>query len=185
MIYCLVLKRQALSRNLDVLGRRTAMVLMVAEKSKLDELGLCVMVAFPWKCTKAFPAEGTGVQPNTWMIHYLQIGFWTQVNRMFSAQAKTGLMASFVCVSLESLHMSFLSLLILLGAGLLEHLRKCMGGKLWDPPCLLTFLIISVGGNSFFFRWWGCCFQLYCLQVRSHSALDSLYVTYSPLPLVL
>ena len=139
MIYCLVLKRQALSRNLDVLRRRMAMVLMVAGKSKLDELGLCVMVAFPWKCTKAFPAEGTGVQPNTRMIHYLQIGFWTQVNGMFSAQAKTGLMASFVYVSLESLHMSFLSLLIFLGAGLLEHLKKVHGRQIMRPALSTYF----------------------------------------------
>ena len=58
---------------------------------------------------------------------------------MFSAQAKTGLMASFVYVSLESLHMSFLSLLIFLGAGLLEHLKKVHGRQIMRPALSTYF----------------------------------------------
>lgn len=40
-------------------------------------------------------------------------------------------------------------------------------------------------GISFPLAWWRYCFHLYCLEVWRHSALDSLYMTCSPPPLLL
>ena len=117
-----------------------AMVLTVAGKGKLDEPSLCVMVTFPWKCTKASPTEGTGVQSNTRMIHYLQMGFWTQENRTFAPQARTGLMA-YSCVFLlsPSTWLFLVYLLMLLGVGFLEHPKKVLGRQIMRPALSTYF----------------------------------------------